>query len=216
MPPGSPGISADPPPFATPAQSPAQRAIVAAAQPDPWTFTFAGASQPHAPRRLSPGVPGQSIDAPPPVPLGRTQGAISQLAAAWLPPVLTAPESYQFAGIRQPAMGRQLAPGIPGQSVDNPVFGSPALRVPQRVVVAVQQPDPWTFTFAGAHQPHAPRRLSPGIPGQSIDNPPFVAKRKTAQLAQIAVSWEPPPPQPWFPRYHVKFTASFSMILVIG
>lgn len=216
VPPGSPGISADPPPFAVRALNPAQRAIVAAAQPDPWTFTFAGAQQPFAPRRLSPGIPGQSIELPPFVPRSRTQGMISQLAAMAQPPVQTPPEAYQFVGIKQPGLGRQLSPGIPGQSVDNPIFASPALRVPQRVVVATQQPDPWTYTYAGAHQPHAPRRLSPGIPGQSIDDPPFTARRKTAEIAQVAVSWQPPPPQPWMPRYHVKFTASFSMLIVIG
>jgi len=175
--PAIPGQSADPPPFIARARTVPQGVVVAMAQPDPWTYSFAGALQPHAARRLSPGIPGQSIDLPPFVPRSRTRAAIGQLAAMAQPPVLTAPEHHWFAGIRQPAMGRQLSPGIPGQSVDNPSFASPALRVPQRVAVATAQPDPWTFSFAGGRQPFAPRRAAPGIPGQSVDLPPFMRQR---------------------------------------
>lgn len=213
---GIPGQSADPPPIFNPSQRVPQRVIVAIAQPDPWTYNFAGSSQPFAPRRLSPGIPGQSIDLPPFVHPARTKAAIAAAAAASQPPVLVYPESYAFAGIRQPTMGRQLAPGIPGQSVDNPPIVTPSLRIPQRTIVAIAQPDPWTYTFAGSWQPYGPKRISTGIPGQSIDNPPFVARRKIAELGAIITTWEPPPPQPWFPRYQVKFVASFSQLIVIG
>lgn len=204
------------PPYTGRGGSLAGRALAAMlAQPDPWTWTFAGASQPYAPRRLSAGIPGQSADPPPFVHPARRASGIAIAAAAAQPPVLPYPESYQFDGGRQPATGRQASPAIPGQSIDPPPFTARGRTEAQRVVVTLWQPDPWTWGYAG-RQPYAPARLSPGTPGQSIDNPPFVARRKIAELGEILVTWEPPPPRPYFPRYQVKFVASFSQLIIIG
>jgi hypothetical protein len=50
--------------------------------------------------------------------------------------------------------------------------------------------------FIGGAQPLAPRELSPGIPGQSVDNPPAVGPLDVDILHGIIRQWEPPPPMP--------------------
>ena len=79
---------------------------------------------------------------------------------------------------------------------------------------------PWVYSFVGDSQPYAPLRMSAGIPGQSIDKPPFSRRLQLEQLAAITASWQPPPPAPWVPSltpgYSIKFTLTFSQLLILG
>jgi hypothetical protein len=196
--------------------------------------------QPQQQGKLSPGIPGQSADPPPPrtaqqqsFPLpdqapqqprfGPPAAAVVVQGAFTVAPILTAWQPPDPL----PTLPRNLAPGIPGQSVDNPApnLGSINLNV---IVKAWQPPDPlptlprvviplgeidtnlslpqfveWKpdgrwFNFVGGSQPYAPRTLSPGIPGQSVDPPP-PNEDEDVNLAVIARAWQPPDPLPTLP-----------------
>jgi hypothetical protein len=140
---------------------------------------------PRLPRLLNPSITAVQVDDPP------------RLRFFVLPPVPPAPLLVQYPKLVQdggvvapppdqprapeqlalrwwtvqappPALPRQLAAGIPGQSVDAPV-GRPAS----------QQPSP---TWYQGQQPIVlPRQLAPGVPGQSVDAPPSVAARQPAR-----------------------------------
>lgn len=84
---------------------------------------------------------------------------------------------------RLPVLPKQLSPGIPGQSVDNP-----PTKVVERVGIQLWQP--------GDPSPVLPKLLSPGIPGMSVDNPPQLT------WAYRPILFPPePPPKPWQPLY---------------
>ena len=97
--------------------------------------------------KLSPGIPGQSVDNPTPT---YDLGEFIDIVRAWQPPDPL------------PTLSGKLSPGIPGQSVDwqpyvsKDIFGDP-VRLPW-------YPDP--------PLPTLPKMLSPGIPGQSVNQPP--------------------------------------------
>jgi hypothetical protein len=167
----APAISAvqvDNPPFSDggPAAIPSELAAIA--QPNPWTYTFLGAGQPFEPKKLSPAIPGQSLD-PPPFAHRARVAWFAELVTIWQPN----PWVYDYQG-RQPYDAKRLAPGIPGQSGDEPphMLGGPfALKLE---AVAIAQPNPWVYDFTGGRaQPYDSRKSAPGIPGQSGDPPPF-------------------------------------------
>jgi hypothetical protein len=164
-------IRVDNPPFTDGGPVPLPAAIVSIAQPNPWTYSFMGARQPYGSKQLSPAIPGQSLDQPVAIQPGRTPVALS-IAATWQPD----PWTFAFQG-RQPYEPRRLSPGVPGMSADPPpvTLGGPiALKME---MVAVAQPDPWVYTFHTRNgvsaQPYGARSISPAIPGQSTDPPPF-------------------------------------------
>jgi hypothetical protein len=168
--------------------------LVALAQPNPWTYTYAG-RQPYELDKLAPGVPGQSINDPLFVHPGRTALA-TELVRIWQPD----PWTYTFAG-RQPYELDKMAPGVPGQSIDRPptMLGGPvALKA---LAAAMAQPDPWTYTYPGRTQPFGPPRLAPGIPGLSVNNPPTaLGGPLTLPQALVAFNqadWSNRPPWPW-------------------
>jgi hypothetical protein len=51
--------------------------------------------------------------------------------------------------------------------------------------------------------PTLPRNLAPGVPGQSVDNPPFVHRGRLPLSVQVYWTWLPPDPLPTLP---VKYT----------
>ena len=182
--PGVPGQSIDRPPLTLGGPYALKAEAIQIAQPDPWTYSFMGALQPFGPRNLSAGVPGQWISAPPTTRPGQL-AQVDQIANAWQPD----PWVYAGLGARQAYMGRQISPGVPGQSYNEPPYqlGGPiALRAE---VVSIAQPDPWVYAFMGQMQPFGARRLSPGVPGQSIDAPPLTNDGPlTIKLQQAAFS----------------------------
>lgn len=113
---------------------------------------------PTIPRKLSPGIPGQSVDNPPPTFEGRYPNATPNvIVTLWQPPDPL------------PTLPGKLSPGIPGQSVDFPPFISEWLDQAQgQIVYSWLPPDP---------QPQQQGKLSPGVPGQSVDNPPGLIRQ---------------------------------------
>jgi hypothetical protein len=107
--------------------------------------------------------------------------------ALWYPP------PPPFTGGRQPHAPRQLAPAITAVQVDNPPFtdGGP-VAIPSEIS-AIAQPDPWTYRFIGGRAPFEPRKMSPAIPGQSADPPPFVHRARTVWFAELVRIWQPDP-----------------------
>jgi hypothetical protein len=183
-----PGQSVDLPPSCHPGRSAQTASLISLAQPDPWTFSFFGTSQPFGAKTLSPGIPGQDRDPPPFSHTGST-ARTAALIALWQPD----PWTYSFPGGRQPFAAKTLSPGIPGQDLDLPPPNHSARMASTAALIAEWQPDPWTFSFFGASQPFGAARLSPGIPGQDVDRPPFSHSGRTASSAALIVLWQPDP-----------------------
>lgn len=149
--------------------------------PDPQPFT--GDWQPLAPRKLSPGIPGQSVDSPPPANEGRYPNATPDvIARSWQPPD------------PPPTLPRNLAPGVPGQSVDNPPLLASrqmplALDVPwpQPQVKLVPSAPPVT-----ASQPYAPLWMSSVLSAwQAGDAPPTIPRLLNASFLAVPVDNPP-------------------------
>jgi hypothetical protein len=164
---------------------------------------FMGGAQPHAPRVLPPPISAVEVDNPPSTFGGPVVLAL-ELAAITQPD----PWSYNFLGGRQPFEPKKLSPGIPGQDVDNPPFSNRAATPQQNTVVSITQPDPWVYLFHGSRQPFAPRNIAPGVPGQSIDNPPSTFGGPVVLALELAAIAQPDPwtynflgsAQPYGPR----------------
>lgn len=135
-------------------------------------------------RPLSPGVPGQSADNPPP-------GSTAALAA-----ILRAAEPI----VVRSEPPRLLAPGIPGQSGDRPPPAQ-ARAIGAGIVAAWVPADP-AAVLAG--------KAGPGIPGRSADNPPAGPPRQPPWIelpvplalasrvsAPVAIGLRPPAGWPW-------------------
>lgn len=188
----NPSLTAVPennPPFRYPGLTPAQVAIVITQwQPDPWPAVFMGGRQAYTPRLLPASQTAVPEDNPPFRHPERWAG-ISAIKIPWQPD----PWPVVFVGGKQAYEGRKLAPGIPGQSGDNPPFQHPG-RTPQTsLLVTVWQPDPWVYAFAGGRQPYGGRKLTPGTPGVSVDNPPFRHPSRLVQTVTEIMSWQPDP-----------------------
>ncbi len=168
---------------------------------------------PTYPRKLSPGIPGQSVDLPPPQ--NETMAIAAELIALnqrepnplvmrapfGIPPEpvavsyvpMTEPWIVSILASWQPAdpvatIARKLSPGIPGQSVDAPPPDLDNDIVEMIVSVSAwQPPDP---------APTLPRRLAPGIPGQSVDSPVPDLDMADLIARTIVQSWQPPDPLP--------------------
>ena len=129
---------------------------------DPRPYTFAGARQPLEGRKLNPEFLNViQVDNPPFRHFGRTaQSAVTQALVSLYPP------PPAFVGGNQPLAQRGLAPDFRAVRVDDPPI-----------------PIPETFWATYTHwswqqfvEAQKRRLLSPGIPGQSVDNPPKVRK----------------------------------------
>ena len=162
-------------------------------QPDwgyaPWPYLFAGNRQPYTARVQ---VPGAAVAVnPPPTTQGGPTTLASELAIISQPDWGYTPWPYDYMGTAAPYQARTLAPGVPGQSVDNPPvrIGGP-IAVPASIV-AMLQPDPWIYSFAGAPQPYENKKSSPAIPGQSADPPPRTIGGPAVLPAEVAAIAQP-------------------------
>ncbi len=216
-----------------------QAAITAAANPSfdqAWLYAILNQWQVPAPvsqqRKLSPGIPGQSVDNPPNRAVDLRAALISYLADSYQP---TAIRYARFTpGIDNPPFGlparwRFDVPFTPAQvqyarfvqqaavvTADNPPFGMPPgwlwgtlgqwqvipptptryQKLVQEFVAVVAEKTPfnqgWFWAVWNQWPATAPiiqqRKLSPGIPGQSVDNPPLLA---TSVLSTVK-AWESP------------------------
>lgn len=145
-----------------------------------------GPAAPTQARKLSPGIPGQSVDRPPVT----TETLPYLLLRQWDPPD------------PPPRQKGPLSPGIPGQSINNPPL---VYRVLQNEIARLWDAPP--------PEPVQNGNLSPGIPGQSIDNPPpsrkpllrwdlpdWPIQQRAFYPIQIIITGDNPPfgmPQPW-------------------
>lgn len=164
-------------------------AIVAIAQPNPWTYIFLGGSQPYARPPLPPAITAVRVDNPPfcdggPVPLPASIVAMAQ----------PNPWTWSFMGRQQPFGARQLSPAIPGQSADPPPVSHPGRSALAAQIVTTWQPNPWTWSFMGRRQPFERAELSPGLPGLSTDAPPFTFGGPYVLKAEIVAIAQP---EPW-------------------
>lgn len=169
LPPGIPGQSVDQPTFAHPGRNleAIGQQLASQLQPDPWTYTFQGNRQVYEGRKLSPGIPGQSIDQPPFIHAGR-QVTTPALIQAWQ----LDPWSYSFQGGAQPFGPKLASVANPGWSVDYAPVVHPERSALAVIWRSVAQPDPWTYSFEGGAQPYAGKLASVANPGWSVDVPP--------------------------------------------
>jgi hypothetical protein len=201
--PGIPGQSADNPPTSLGGPVALKAEIYVRWQPDPWVYDYAGSSHPYGQKKNAPGIPGQSADPPPATTHpGRTVQA-AELVALWQPD----PWVYDYAGAAHPYGQKKNVPGIPGQSADPPPFSHFARTAIFGEIVARWQPDPWVYDYAGAAHPYGQKKNAPGIPGQSVDNPPVIAHfGRLPVYAEIVMRWQPPPPDYQTTLYQAKIT----------
>jgi hypothetical protein len=162
--------------------------VITAWQPDPWVYNYlgpAGGTQPYGPHNLNPAISNVPANNPPfDIPNPSTLRVILD---QWQPD----PWPPVFDGNHQAYQGKQLSPGIPGQSVDNPPFIDPGRLNTEMAVVSQQQPDPWAYSYFGNLGPFMPKVLSPGIPGQSIDQPPYRSPGRLPQAMVPITDWQP-------------------------
>lgn len=172
-----------------------------------------GAAPPVLPRLLSPGVPGQSVDAPP--------GQLAQPAAT------------HYEDRRPILVTRQLSPGIPGQSVDAPPSiasrqparawydglypaTQPRLGVPSQAAVdfppVAQQDAGWSVAhwFAPYVEPQRSRPLNSSLLAVRVDDPPFDVRR-LGRLASIVARSQVPVPDKVYLRYVVQEGPAFTI-----
>ena len=113
---------------------------------------------------------------------------------------LTQPDPwiYAMSGSRQAYMARQISPGVPGQSTNNPPFtksGPLSIKLQQAAFSdANWNGSAWPYLFIGYRQPYAPRFLSPSAGAAvTVNNPAFGHRSRTAAMQAIYRSWDPPP-----------------------
>lgn len=128
-------VAVNDPPFTHPERT-VQGATPAilAAQPNPWTYSFLGFYGPFMGIKMSPDIPGFSIDRPPFQHRGRTDWYEAELIALWQPD----PWVYAFMGRRQPYEGGRLNPTVMDVVVNNPPFG-----MRNRVTLFSELPKAW-------------------------------------------------------------------------
>ncbi len=178
-----------------------QAIIVAAAQPNPWSYVPLGGRQPYGGRTLPPSIllqfatlplQGNDIftifqnnDEDPPfgILLSPQQKAII-VAAAQPDPWVYAPSIG-----RQPYGRRQLPPGINSATIDNPPIGLPVRRERLNETVWQWRAADWPVVFAGARQPYMGRQLPPSLANATIDNPPVGLPVRQATLNATVWQW---------------------------
>lgn len=154
--------------------------------PDP---SWIGGDQPFAGRLYFPqGTAGTANN--PPFSPDYNQPQYWTIRAAWEPP----PPSPYF-GAAQALQPKQLSPYISAQHTDNPPFEHEGrIEALTDAIRAWQPPDPL---------PVQKGKNAPGIPGQSVDNPPLIRAR--LDDLQATAAW--PQTYPPLPILGIKFTA---------
>lgn len=105
------------------------------------------------------------------------------------------PPPPMIGGTQPYADRRNVPPSIAAVRVDNPPPSHPGKSEITRTILAMWQPDPWTYNFAGNLQPFQARQLPP----TRAEFPPSMAIRRAID-DQIVQMWQPPPPQPHMGR----------------
>jgi hypothetical protein len=187
-------VPVNPPPPQDYSSSTGYPAVVAAWQPDPWTFNYsgpAGGTQPYAPRQLNPFFTAVKVDNPPfqhPGRLVQTNVPIWQ----WQPEVWP----YVFTGgavLAQPYGQAHLSPSIHGIVRNDPPFTHPSRTAAYMALTIPWQPDPWVYNELGSQggtQPYGPRNLSPFYTAVEVDNPPFGVPN-IPTLSAVVGQWQP-------------------------
>lgn len=158
----NPSITAVPvndPPFKYGGPFASNAEIVSITQPNPWVYTYFGALQPFEPKKLSPAIPGQSINQPPFIHRGRVPTTAEVIAINQPDPWV-----YAFPGGWQPFAPRRLPPALIDVPVNNPPFGQRSSQL-MAELISLNQPDPWTYRFLGWEGPYMPRHLPPFVEG---------------------------------------------------
>jgi hypothetical protein len=193
------GLPVNPPPTTLGGPVALPYELAAIAQPPTWNYVFEGGWQPYAPRTLNPSITAVEVDNPP-FTDGGPAAIPSELAGLAQPN----PWVYVFHAHgnvnAQPYDFRRLSAGN-GLSVDPPPTTHRARTVQAAEIVAIWQPDPWTYNFAGGREPFLQRQIAPGVPGVSNDNPPFTDGGPAAipsELASIAQ------PNPWVYAFNTR------------
>lgn len=187
---------------------------------------FMGGAQPHVPRKLPPAIIAVEVDNPPTT-LGGPIAILASIIAAWQPN----PWVYGIYGPKggQPYAANQIAPGIPGQSIDRPPVQHPA-RSPQfAAIIAAWQPNPWVYDYFGVNgsQPYAPRRLPAVLLAVQVSVFPFQHPGRSVAAAEIVAQWQPPiwpyafegymsPYTPNQSRWLTGFPQARSYVVILG
>lgn len=175
------------PPFGFAGRTAAQIAIeVQQSQPPVWPFTFEGNAQPYMGRLLNPSQIAVPVNDPP---FGQRFAVNeSTVIASWRPD----PWPPIFMGGQQPYAPRRLPADVTAVPENDPPFTQRGRAATTASVIATLQPDPWAYAFLGGKGPYVPAKLSPGIPGQSVENPPFRNPGRLPQTMTAVFQWQPP------------------------
>jgi hypothetical protein len=182
------------PPIQNAGEATAQQAVIlAAAQPNPWSYNFSGGPQPYAPRRLPADIinytpPFIPPDNPPLQYSQRSRPGLFDEIQQWQPDIWPP----AFIGGRQAYAPRQLPPvitDVPPPPIDTPPLQSAGKTAQTRAIIQLWQPDPWVYVFAGGRQPYTEGALTP--PDTPINNPPFRHLGKSSQVMTAIWQWQP-------------------------
>ena len=157
--------------------------------PDWWGRPFIGGNQPMHGRKPT---ARDRVDDPAFQHRGKTIVAVSMAAAAWQPPDW---QKWIFTGGRQPFAPVNVSPDAEAVPVNDPPYQHRGKTVVTAAMSATAwQPPEWhRWIFIGGGQPFAPLRMAAGIPGQSINDPPYQTGERSAAQRSILVTLNQPP-----------------------
>jgi hypothetical protein len=162
-----PGQSINDPPFTLGGPYALKALAVAIAQPNPWTFTFLGSSQPFGPKRRSSAIPGQSAD-PPPFTLGGPYALKLEAVAVNQPAWSYTAWPYVFMGNRQPYAPRVIPAGFAAVTVSPFPFSHRGRTAALLAIRAAWNPPPPDFQMQLYATRPSPQRLRPSARGYII------------------------------------------------
>jgi len=175
------------PPYRHPSRVAGYPSNVAQWDPPVWPYTVTGGKMPYGQNRLVSSIHSVAVDNPPFTQRGR-MAATMATTWQWLPPEWP----VVFSGAGQPYAPRRLTPAITAVPEDNPPFQTQSKFSAQAAMnYTIWQPDPWTYSFMGGNGPFVSRKLSAGVPGQAISNPPFRNVGRLPQTMVTAWAWQP-------------------------
>lgn len=185
-------VAVNNPPFTHRARTPQAAVIVRITQPDPWTYSFAGARQVFTPRKLAPALTDVAVNDPPfALRSGSPRTPQGNIVVSMAQPN---PWVYAFQGRQQPFEPRKATPNLIAVPSDDPPFSHFGRAGYTAEIIALAQPNPWSGTFTGGRHAYGQRKLPPRELGVALDTPPFQHWSRTAAHASIIRSWETPPP----------------------
>jgi hypothetical protein len=155
------------------------RTIELTSQPDPWTYAFAGSTQPYGRDQNTSGVPGEEAR-PAPADRRRAQISIELVALAQSDPWL-----YLFMGAMGPYVPARLDALDKAVTVNNP---PPSASRPVTInleLAAIAQPDSWTYAWLGTEGWLGPYMPSKG-PWGTFANLPAFDRRALPTLQELA------------------------------